>query len=49
MAFEIHNPFAVGVALFIAELLFWLLVGFGLIKYKKKSKKKWKSPFKSPK
>jgi len=49
MAFEIHNATTIGVALVIAELLFWFFVGFGLLKLRKKRKKEWKSAFNTQK
>ena len=38
MAFEIHNSFGIGIVILILELLFWVFVGYRVIKYGKNRK-----------
>ena len=49
MAFEIHHASTIGITLIVAELLFWLFVGFGLLRLRKKRKKAWESAFNTQK
>ena len=49
MAFEIYYTSTIGIALIIAEILFWLFVGYGVLKYKKNKKNTWKSPYNTQK